>query len=670
MKDIIEKVIAEGICAPSGENKQPWEFYIREDGFDVYNLPNRDVSLYNYAQQGSLMAHGALIENVVLSANANGYEAHIQLFPNHQNENHVARVTLTPSEIRRQPTHEYISRRTTNRKPYNGRPLTIAERQALLAVAAQEKSARAVLIEDKESKNALCQAAGASDRILFENKTMHGFLFSNINWSEAEDDSRKLGMYIKTLELPPPAQKAFRLFKHWPILNILNKIGFAKNIQKQNVKVFQTAPLVGGVLVNSASPQSYIDAGRMMQRMWLTATRLGLSFQPITGVLFLKHRIDGDGGVSFSDTHKTLITQSYATIARLLKAKDTERAVFLFRIGESDAPSARSQRLHAQYVSSPSVGSGPVEPQAPSDRREQLRQILADLRSLEGDSSFQNQYAVKENIIFFEHSKSIPAYVRWLFTRSKKLDGTQLIELSDFPFFRWDEQMHRKLVALQQKPFPGLIAPLVEKIVAEVTAGQCEMHIVNFGSGGMEVERQVMQTLKQRNYPHRVCFVGCDRSDAARRVARDNLASLKPALEIHEVTGTLSDASVRAIMDETKSQFVAILCANNIFELDKMFGSKQFDILFHSLFKHHLNRDEKNRIDIVATHAARTVLEYDGYKSFPHILPQTVTGWQFPPLLSGAVFSNLRYSTKEQLMAESTDITFYKNTGHYLKRST
>jgi len=47
MKEVIKKIIEAGIMAPSGENCQPWRFEVRGNKISIFNIPERDTSLYN-----------------------------------------------------------------------------------------------------------------------------------------------------------------------------------------------------------------------------------------------------------------------------------------------------------------------------------------------------------------------------------------------------------------------------------------------------------------------------------------------------------------------------------------------------------------------------------------------------------------------------------------------
>lgn len=52
MEEIIRQIIEAGIRAPSGENSQPWRFLLKGDLIELYNLPERDESLYKWITGG------------------------------------------------------------------------------------------------------------------------------------------------------------------------------------------------------------------------------------------------------------------------------------------------------------------------------------------------------------------------------------------------------------------------------------------------------------------------------------------------------------------------------------------------------------------------------------------------------------------------------------------
>lgn len=302
-------------------------------------------------------------------------------------------------------------------------------------------------------------------------------------------------------------------------------------------------------------------------------------------------------------------------------------------------------------------------------RNDVIDHIIKDLESLQDDRSFENQYAVKENISFFNSIKSIPLYITWLIKKAPKLKRELLLELSDFPFPKWDREMHSKLIEIERKDFPGLVKPLVSRIVDLVTSKEHPAIILSIGSGGMEIERQVLEKLINSKYGKRIIFVAVDKSNIALEIAKENFRGIDSRIDIHEfkiLDGRLLDK----IKFSENEKHTVIMCKNDIFDFKKDFNQYSFDIVFHSLFKHHLGGDEKKILDNILEDVSRCILEYDGYKSWLLVVPQTITGWGHPVFLNAEIFSNLRYFEKKELLNQykNQNIRFFK-VGTYLLES-
>jgi SAM-dependent methyltransferase len=168
------------------------------------------------------------------------------------------------------------------------------------------------------------------------------------------------------------------------------------------------------------------------------------------------------------------------------------------------------------------------------------------------------------------------------------------------------------------------------------------------GCGGMEVERQVIQVLQAKQHPGCVLFVGIDQSPVAHAIAKENLHTLGSAIVIEEYERLDREYLKSAVMSSQQTYSV-ILAKNDVFKLHEEFHGCLFDIAFSSLFKHHLPPARKDEFDQTLAAVAKRVLEYDGYKSWGVMIPQTLTTWKSPVLLNGTIFSDLRYHTKKEL---------------------
>ena len=286
-ESVIRRILEAGIQAPSGENAQPWRLAINGDTVSLFNDPESDRSLYNYKQTGSLVAQGTFLENVAIAARAAGCEAKVALFPDKRDPNFVATIefheTSGGAGAAAGATGDLepsIARRATNRKPYDASPLSAEEKRELLsgAGAAKENAAdaRLILLDDRAAIAALAKAASVNETMLIRNKSVHDFFFSHVRWTPEENELQPNGFYIKTLELQPPQEGAFKVLRRWSAAKFAASLGMARVIGGDNKKIYNTASAVVAVVVKSNTPENLVRGGRALERAWLTATKLGL----------------------------------------------------------------------------------------------------------------------------------------------------------------------------------------------------------------------------------------------------------------------------------------------------------------------------------------------------------------------------------------------------------
>lgn len=353
IKENIKKILEVAVNAPSGENSQPWRFEVAGNKIHIFNLPERDQSLYNFGQKGSLVAHGALIENISIAGPLFGYSARIDLLPDNKDPDFIATVNLEgllPNTEKDESLYSCIVKRATNRKPYKKTPLSDEQLNDLKSVASEIGEGKIIFVQDFEKMEAIANACSVNEQVMFGNKFIHNFFFEHINWTEKEEAEKKLGFYIKTLELPPPVQVALRLFRHWSAMNLLNKFGLNKIIAKGNAVNYSNASAMVAFTVKSSAPREFIVAGRLMQRLWLKVTKMGLSAQPMAGMLFFMQAIDGGEIDKFSESQAELIKNAYKKNKNIFGLNGTVSPVMILRIGYGGEPSARSSKKPPEMV--------------------------------------------------------------------------------------------------------------------------------------------------------------------------------------------------------------------------------------------------------------------------------------------------------------------------------
>lgn len=342
---VLREILADCIKAPSGENCQPWLFDINGELLNIYNVPDRDNSLYSWGQRASLLSHGALLETLEISSEMHGYAVSIEILPETNEPNLVAQVSFSKKDHgNKDQLFEAIHLRVTNRRSYSLESLNSHEIAELLGAASKFGSCRLLFADDRGRKETLSRASSMNEVVLLENKMMHNFFFSHVNWTKKEDIEKSVGFYIKTLEFKPQQLSAFKLFKNWKVLRLFNLMGVPRFVARENAKIYKSCGAIGAIVINESSQENFITAGRLLQRVWLRATNLGLALQPLTGILFLFLAISSGGKHGLSQRHVELVKDSYGEIKSAFNVEEGVIA-FVFRIGHAQGPSARSSRL-------------------------------------------------------------------------------------------------------------------------------------------------------------------------------------------------------------------------------------------------------------------------------------------------------------------------------------
>ena len=355
MTPIVRDILELANRAPSGENTQPWRWQIQGDRIDLFDIHSADRSLYNSGNRGSFVAHGAVIENLCAAASAFGFSPRVEIDGAGTHSDHIATVILGAQGDRPSiDLAQAIRERVTNRFPYENRPLVAAERAALLESDGSAVTGQFFLVEREADRARLARAGCASELVLFSHEHLHRSFFDHIRWTDAEEQSARTGMHVASLGLAEKQVPVFRLFSRWRVMRLLPFLPAL--IAKQNARVYATGSAIGVLSVRATERNELIAAGRRFEHLWLAATRLGLSFQPLSGIFFLACALDDPQTAPlFSPRHARAIRKAIADIRSICALPQTETPILMFRIGRSLA--APKQSVRRPLDSSVSHGS-------------------------------------------------------------------------------------------------------------------------------------------------------------------------------------------------------------------------------------------------------------------------------------------------------------------------
>lgn len=345
----IRQIVQAAVAAPSGDNSQPWRFVLRNPNvLEIHAHPEKDHPILNVDDSGTLIALGTAVENAILEAGALGYVAEVSFAAGEQGT-WVATLQLTEGghlSAEDQMLREAIPHRVSNRKPYAKRQLQAIDREVLIKEATSIPGMSCHLVEDPKVMAHVAADFTVMERIALSHEVLHRHFFSSIFWSHERNLRGDPGLHGKTLELPPPAQAFFRVLRHWPVARALARIGFPGFVAKTNAAQNASASAFGCILSDSLDPRSYMEAGRLLERLWLRAAASGMAFQVVTGILFLARHMEHDARTTtFSPEEEARSAKAYATIREAFSIGNSH-PILTFRVGYGAPPTERSRRRH------------------------------------------------------------------------------------------------------------------------------------------------------------------------------------------------------------------------------------------------------------------------------------------------------------------------------------
>jgi hypothetical protein len=349
-KEDVKKIIEAGNLAPSGSNSQPWEFKVKDNVIEVIARPEKDHPILNFKNRGTYIAHGALIENIDIASKYFGYEPEIEIFPYKEDKNVTARIILNRnlSSLSESDLFDAIARRCSNRKLFKREKVNNEVKNYLLKdLNLFDKDVEVLIIEDDKISEAAKFLANEIV-VFFQNKKLHKFMYNEILWNE-DDQKIKPGLYIKTLEIPPQAIKIFKALGNWYVAKLLSKISFLKKLKEANVYKNSSCSLMIGVVVKTEEAINYINAGRVIEKIWLRATKQNLSVQFMAGLFFLWQQLNFGKKEIFNNPNIEIINESYKNLSEIFGAKNGY-LIGVLRIGISDPSSAVSYKRSPQMT--------------------------------------------------------------------------------------------------------------------------------------------------------------------------------------------------------------------------------------------------------------------------------------------------------------------------------
>ncbi len=266
--------VAAAILAANPHNTQPWIFAVAVTTIDVYADPTRTIGTIDAFLREQHVGLGCALENLVLACRARSLEPDVELLPDPRDETWVARLTLVPSAATADDRYEAIGSRHTDRGPYDTREV-LQEDLAQLVDTAELTGADVHWVTRPTDVAAMGELLvdAAAAVIADEDQSRDGFA-----WFRGSDDEVQLnadGLTLDAQGLSPLLLSAAKLL---PASS--RSAGDAFWVDQTRDVHTKTAKAYGVIVVAGPDDRAVqLTAGRLLQRIHLTATSRGISLQ-------------------------------------------------------------------------------------------------------------------------------------------------------------------------------------------------------------------------------------------------------------------------------------------------------------------------------------------------------------------------------------------------------
>lgn len=261
-REVARRCVEAAILAPSSHNTQPWLFRITDSEIDVYADETRWLKVADASKRELFISIGCAIENLVISAGHHGYRTEVRYFPNPENETLAATVAFEHTDGQTDDLFEAIPLRHTNHKEYRPNPI-VPEDRMRLENSFQEEGVGLYLTDDADIKRRVEELVVLADSLQFSDPEFR----------------EELGYWIGEGVFGAP----------WLIAKIsqfaVTHLNLGNSTARKDTEVLMSSPLLGIICSETDDRTTQVRTGRAFERVYLKATLMGLSLQPMSQIV-------------------------------------------------------------------------------------------------------------------------------------------------------------------------------------------------------------------------------------------------------------------------------------------------------------------------------------------------------------------------------------------------
>jgi hypothetical protein len=165
-----------------------------------------------------------------------------------------------------------------------------------------------------------------------------------LRFTQKEVEATGDGMDVQTLNLKRSDIAALQVARDPEAIAFLHKLNKGSGFKKISDKNVQSASAIGVISMKGRDADSFLQGGRVIERIWLEANHRHIAVQPISQIVFMTELILSNSKVGFSEYERNELSDIYTRFRNILKLDDDRFPVFVLRFFYSGEPVTRSLR--------------------------------------------------------------------------------------------------------------------------------------------------------------------------------------------------------------------------------------------------------------------------------------------------------------------------------------
>lgn len=345
--DLVE-IVTSAMYAPSEGNTQPWFWVSKKGNLFLYHDRTRSGPWLNPNNTVANLAFGAALENVRLKSQTLGYDASIVVQASNKCTNLVATVSFHKTNLpaSNEVAHlaAQIPLRHTNRKAGNMGPLDMRLLQQIIHDVAAPPG-MLTFTDDLACIKKIANIVALAEGLLLLEPAGHDEVYRNkVIWQKNSDEDAGKGIQSQGLELSIRDEINLRIAEKTEVVSLLSEWNQGTALKTMNLESLECSGAFGMIVAASYDAADMIQAGSLLERLWLSTTGLELALHPVCAPLYLYHKIalDSDHGIRTDNIE--LIKQMHEQLSLIFPALKANQGAFLFRLSVAAKPATRTGR--------------------------------------------------------------------------------------------------------------------------------------------------------------------------------------------------------------------------------------------------------------------------------------------------------------------------------------